>query len=626
MKMPDTATTMKRPVWLLSMDSEDFYSAPTTTGTLKAYYLANSPQPDSCDIELVHFPEGVDIRPWLQDWVQNSLPRAKAALAEGIQPIVGFSVYTWNAAEFIELASLLRDECPELLIVAGGPHVQQAEDFIGVDQIDAIVIGEGEQTFAELLDKPERRLWPEINGLAFQQLDGGVIRTTDRNRLKDLSLLPSALDIIDLCDEDGKPLYSSICYETSRGCPFKCSFCEWGTGAIGTKMLQFPLERIKSDFRHIVESGIENIWLADSNFGALKDDVEKTRLICELKQETGLPRTFATSWSKAHNTKVQEIVLMLNDNGLLPHYQLALQTLTPLALKLSNRKNMGVNKYGPIAKQMAKDGVPIASELIWGLPGDNLPEFERNLDKLLGIFPSVNIFGYTLLPGTEFYDRREEYQLETVPIAGYGKAKGEYVIGCHTYSREEGLRGYFLISAHVVLLQGYLLPLMTRYLCLQGEVPVSPLLREILAALLEHFDDQLPTIDRHSPLDVYENRNDAYVLFVEKLDETFEVIRNTVDAWLETHNASAVLRNAANRCLDLDEVFAPRSGETREADYEFNFDIINIRKQLQGMDMPANDDFSDKPRSLRVRHPGGVGSLFTDPSGGNWVKGEVIGL
>ena len=620
------AATTKRPIWLLSMDSEEFYSAPTTTGTLKAYYLANGDNAEASDIQLIHFPEGADIQLWQQQWLVNELPHAQAALERGEQPIVGLSVYTWNAAEFIELAAFLRQHCPALLIIAGGPHVQQAEDFIGVDQIDIIIIGEGEQTFNELLNKTERHYWPEIAGLAFQQSGGSVIRTAERERFKNLSLLPSALDIIELNDAEGKPLYSSICYETSRGCPFKCSFCEWGTGAIGTKMLQFPLERIKADFRHIVDCGIENIWLADSNFGALKDDVAKTELICELKRETGLPRTFATSWSKAHNKKVQDIVLMLNANGLLPHYQLALQTLTPLALKLSNRKNMGVNKYGPIAKQMAKDGVPIASELIWGLPGDNLPEFERNLDTLLGIFPSVNIFGYTLLPGTEFYDRRDEYQLQTVPIAGYGKAKGEYVIGCHTYSREEGLEGYFLISAHIILLQGYLLPLTSRYLCLQGEVPVSPMLRALLAALLEQFADRLPGIDRANQLTVYENRNQVYVLLVENLAETYALIRATINSWLTEHQASASLVNAANRCIELDEAFAPRSGESSELDYAFDFDVIDIRRQLQGMDLPANDDFIGSGRSLRVRHPGGVGSLLSDPSGGNWMKGEVIGL
>ena len=62
----------------------------------------------------------------------------------------------------------------------------------------------------------------------------------------------------------------------------------------------------------IVNSGIKDLWLADSNFGALKSDIDKAKLICELKVRTGLPHTFATSWSKKHSPKVQEIVLMLH--------------------------------------------------------------------------------------------------------------------------------------------------------------------------------------------------------------------------------------------------------------------------------------------------------------------------
>ena len=91
-------------------------------------------------------------------------------------------------------------------------------------------------------------------------------------------------------------------------------------------------------------------------------------------------------------------MLLLHRSRLLPHYQLALQTLTPEALRLSNRQNMSSNEYEPIAKSMAEQGVPIAAELIWGLPGDNLADFERNLDQLLATFPNINIFGYTLLP------------------------------------------------------------------------------------------------------------------------------------------------------------------------------------------------------------------------------------
>ena len=105
-------------------------------------------------------------------------------------------------------------------------------------------------------------------------------------------------------------------------------------------MYQWSLERITRDWETITDAGIKDIWLADSNFGALKQDMAKAELIVDLKARKGLPLSFATSWSKKHSRQVQAIALLLHRNGLLPHYQLALQTLTPEALRLSNRQNM----------------------------------------------------------------------------------------------------------------------------------------------------------------------------------------------------------------------------------------------------------------------------------------------
>ena len=77
------------------------------------------------------------------------------------------SFYTWNAAEFLSLVKDLKDLCPEALMVCGGPHVQQAEDYLFEDPIDVVVLGEGEITFQHLLDANGRSDWFEIDGLAF---------------------------------------------------------------------------------------------------------------------------------------------------------------------------------------------------------------------------------------------------------------------------------------------------------------------------------------------------------------------------------------------------------------------------------------------------------------------------
>ena len=618
---------MDRPVWLLSLDSDTFPAAPTTTGGLKAYYESLGEHTVKTDIQLVHFANDPGrIPPWLKRWQQEELPRAHAAVAEGLQPIMGFSVYTWNAAEFLELMRQVKALCPELLIVVGGPHVQRAEDYLFSEAVDVVVLGEGEATFTEFLDAHNRETWHDVPGLAFIQ-DSDMVITAERPRLRDLDSLPSALDAISLNDENGEP-YECIAYETSRGCPYKCAFCEWGTGAIGTRMLSFSVDRVRRDWNRIVDAGIRNIWLSDSNFGALREDVEKAKVLCEIKQRTGLPNSFATSWSKKHGSRSQEIVLMLHEHDLLPHYHLALQTLTPLALELSHRTNMAANKYEPIAREMARARIPIACELIWGLIGDNLASFEQHLDRLFAVFPTIHIFGYTLLPGTEFHDRREEYEIKTRPVAGYGKAKGEYVVGCMSFSVEEGLEGYFLVAAHIVVSRGYIMPMTLRYLSLSATVPVAGLMRAVLHALCEEYNEDIPALGDADPMGVYELRNELFVTALAHRDRTYACVERVAAQWVDEHvtndSEALSLKHRVAHLLELDRAFAPRTGESRDTVAHFSFDANAVMDVLEGMELPAPELFAARPTEIGIHIPGGVGDVIRDPDGGVWIHAERI--
>ena len=611
---------MQRPVWLLSMDSEQFNAPPTTTASLTAYFRTYGRSAAATDIRLVHFHSGDDIDAWLATWQDRELARARQAVAAGLAPVVGFSVYTWNAAEFLALARQLKQRLPELLVIAGGPHVQQAGDYLGVDPIDVVFLGEAEESFQEFLDCGHRDQWAAVNGLAYLE-DGRQVTTAPRARCQDLDRFPSPLDALQLTDPRGRPLYDSIAYETSRGCPFKCAFCEWGTGAIGSKMYQWSLERVRADWETIAAAGIKNIWLADSNFGALKQDGDKARFIVDLKRRTGLPLSFATSWSKKHSRQVQEIVLLLHQNRLLPHYQLALQTLTPEALRLSNRQNMSSNEYQPIAKSMAEQGVPIAAELIWGLPGDNLADFERNLDQLLATFPNINIFGYTLLPGTEFHARRREYHIEAIPVAGYGKARGEYVVGCHSFSRDEGEEGYFLISAHILLVHGHIMPLTTRLLALRKAVPVSPLLRAVLRALLEQLAQHVPDLDGADRMAVYEQRDCIYLAALSRREQLYRIAAEVLEQHCRDHDQDP---REALQALQIDAALCPREGGEITLQEQFGFDAVGLHRALASMELPPPAILDDRPCLLDIFHPGGVGDILLGADGGSWLSGSIV--
>ena len=311
---------------------------------------------------------------------------------------------------------------------------------------------------------------------------------------------------------------------------------------------------------------------------------------------------------------------MLHRSQLLPHYQLALQTLTPEALRLSNRQNMSSNQYAPIAKRMSELNVPIAAELIWGLPGDTLPEFEKNLDQLLATFPNINIFGYTLLPGTEFYRRRDEYKIEAIPVAGYGKAKGEYVVACHSFNRDQGEEGYFLISAHILMVHGHIMPLTTRLLALRAQVAVSPLLRDCLRAIISHFRDHIEGINLDDRMSVYEGRNSIYLLALTHREELFEILFDVVQ---QHHKVLNLDPTAALQTLALDAALCPRSGGEQTLHCHFDFDAAATIKALSAMELAEHTDKPEEDVQLTIKHPGGIGEILFVADGGSWLKGVI---
>ncbi len=595
-----------------------------TTGGLAAYFAKNGQTRERTEIELVHFLGADRIEPWFSDrWRPLLAGRARSAAANRAGPVLGFSFYTWNAGDFLSLIGRLKADCPGALVVAGGPHVQHAEQFLFQAGIDVVVLGEGEITFQQLLDCPERAGFREIAGLAYPYAEG-IHRTAPRERVRQLDVLPSALGLVPLRGSDGKPLYKSICYETSRGCPHRCAFCGWNSGAVRSKIARLSAERIRQDLETIGRGGIQDVWICDSNWGALKQDLTTAELLADIRRRTGLPSMIGASWDKRHGKRTQQMALLLHRHGMLQNYNLALQTLTPLALELSHRTNMPIERYRSLAKSMSEAGVPVAAELIWGLPGDNLPEFEANLDMLAGLFPNINIFGYTLLPGTEFYRLREQYRVEAVPVAGYGRVKGEYVVGCHSFEREQGFEGYFLITAYILLVRGYLMSLAGRLLALGGGLALSQLLRSVLRELLGKLGGELDGLDAADRMAVYENRSQIYLCALRHRDRTYKVLERVVTGWLQERGYPARLVRQAGQVLAIDRAICPRVGPAGVIERDFAFAADRVSRSLQRMELPAPDLFEGEPCTLRISHPGCAGEVLTDPDGGGWMRGAIL--
>jgi len=165
-------------------------------------------------------------------------PDPEAALREALQlfpaQVIGLTALTAEHRSMHRLAALARRLRPDAVILAGGAHASaDPDDTAGDPAIDAAVLGEGERTLEELLDRIERgQPFRHVAGLAVREADGSVTRTVPRAAIEDLDSLP--LPAFDLTDVDayatrrgmslaGLRRYMPI--TTSRGCPYRCTYC-----------------------------------------------------------------------------------------------------------------------------------------------------------------------------------------------------------------------------------------------------------------------------------------------------------------------------------------------------------------------------------------------------------------
>lgn len=182
--------------------------------------------------------------------------------------VVGFSCYIWNIEETIAVIDILRKVMPDVKIVLGGPEVSYdtAEWMKRLPAVDFIVMGEGEETFRDLLRQiAGERKYHFVFGLAYRKegQEEPVI-TPGRPKL-DLNAIPSPHRFA----EDLPSLGNRVVYfETSRGCPFSCQFC---LSSIEVGVRYFDMERVKSDLLYLIESGAKLIKFVDRTFNIKRE-------------------------------------------------------------------------------------------------------------------------------------------------------------------------------------------------------------------------------------------------------------------------------------------------------------------------------------------------------------------
>ncbi|MFD2443291.1 B12-binding domain-containing radical SAM protein [Bacillus sp. CGMCC 1.16607] len=318
--------------------------------------------------------------------------------------VIGFSCYIWNIEETIKVIKMIKKINPSIHIIVGGPEVTyDVYDWMtNVPEFDFIVIGEGEETFKQLLGElRESNQFNSVPGIAYR-LDGMIKINPQRNKL-DLKQLPSIFRF----EEDIPHLSKRVTYiETSRGCPFSCQFC---LSSIEVGVRYFDREKVKDDIRYLMANGAKTIKFVDRTFNISRSYAME---MFQFLIDEHLPGT-VFQFEITADIMRPEVIEFLNQNapkGLF-RFEIGVQSTNDYTNELVMRKQNFAKLTRTVT--MVKEGGKIDQhlDLIAGLPEEDYDSFKRTFNDVFEMRPEELQLGFLkMLRGTGVRLRAEQHK------------------------------------------------------------------------------------------------------------------------------------------------------------------------------------------------------------------------
>jgi len=380
---------------------------PHSAGLLQAYVSKYAPDSASLDFLVPLY---------------KRIPLAEAVHHLHDADVVGFGTYIWNIRYSLAVARELKRQRPDTLIVMGGPQIPDAaEPFLRSNPfVDVVCHGEGERTFLEVLNRRESRDWTDVASTSFVDEHGRFIANARRARVPHLDDIPSpmldgAYDALMRSVPDQKWLAT---WETNRGCPFTCTFCDWGS-ATASKVTRYSDERLYREIDWLADHRIQHIFVCDANFGMLPRDVEIARRLTSAYTRRNLPVAISVQNTKNRTDRSEQIHRIFKQSDVVSFgATISLQSVDQSVLKAIKRDNISLEAFESLQRHYASEGLDTYTDLIIGLPGESYESFTRGVESVIrnGQLNRVAFYECFVLPNAPMADPdyRMTFEIETV--------------------------------------------------------------------------------------------------------------------------------------------------------------------------------------------------------------------
>jgi hypothetical protein len=356
-------------------------------------------------------------------WRREPIEEAAARLQHN--DIVAFSTYVWNHRYNYKLAQRVKELNSQVKILFGGPEIANTDPKLFEKEpfMDLVSKMEGEITFKRILEDFDTD-FSHIPGLLINT-PTGLIDTGDCARIDNLDQIPSPYltGIFDRIMAENPDVIWNATLETNRGCPYQCTFCDWGSLTYN-KVKKFELTRVFHELDWIGRH-CGFVTITDANFGMFieRDNMIVDKLI-EVQKRWAKLASFSMTWAKNQKNEVVGIVKKLIDES--PNFgsglTVSVQSMDHDVLENIKRRNLDQHKIDEIFALCDRNNIPVYTEVILGLPGETVETWKEAFWKIFraGNHTGINILQAQLLENAEMnLLQKRMWKIESIPVYDY---------------------------------------------------------------------------------------------------------------------------------------------------------------------------------------------------------------